>query len=116
MKSGHKREIKMKDEVKHLMRQFDSETIRTRNCIKFDLKSKLEHKLKVIDICRNMLLLGQDFFTRARLRDGSACADVFQIGWASVIEVQDSETDESIERKKKVWAEHGFNSFDVVKI
>jgi hypothetical protein len=103
-----------KEDIK-FMRQFDSCTQMNKNCIRFDSKSGLRHKLAILDWCKMLLKEGQDFFTRARLKENDACADLFILQNRQIIEFVDSESMESIERKRKLWTERHFN-FDFVRV
>lgn len=97
------------------MRMFDYTTKVNKNVIRFDSQSGIEHKLAILDKCRQLLIDGEDFFTRARLQDNEACADLYILSNNLVLEFQFAETEESIERKRKIWSEKRFN-FDVVKV
>jgi len=103
-----------KEDVK-FMRQFDSCTQMNMNCIRFDSKSGLKHKLAILDYCKMLLKDGQDFFTRARLKENEACADLFIFHNRQIIEFVDSESENSIEHKRKLWTERHFN-FDIVRV
>ena len=100
---------RLSNEMRGQIRQFDSCTQQNKNCIRFDSKSGLNHKLKIIHYCEMLLKDGADFFTRARLKENEACADVYVIPVNQVVEFRDSESDESIERKRKLWESRHFN-------
>lgn len=101
--------IRLSDAVRKQVRQFDSCTQQNVNCIRFDTKSGLKHKLAVLGECRSLLINGTDFFTRARLKENNACADLYSIPENLIVEFADSESEESIDRKKKLWESRGFN-------
>ena len=94
---------------------FDYETRRNKGQIRFDPKSKDMHMKAVIDTCWNLSKQGHEFFTRARHAKSGTCADIVDIPWHTIIEVQDSEKDASIERKRKFWEGEGF-SFEVIRV
>lgn len=97
------------------MKMFDYTTKVNKNCIRFDNQSGIEHKLAILDKCRQLLIDREDFFTRARLQDNEACADLFLFSNNMILEFQFAETEESIERKRKMWTDRRFN-FEVVKV
>lgn len=101
--------MKMRDEVRMQVRQFDSCTRNNLNNIRFDVKSGYDHRMKVIEICQDMMERDYDFFTRARLKENELVADIFCIPLGLIIEVQISEPTENIMRKKKMWEARGFN-------
>jgi hypothetical protein len=100
---------RLTDEVRKQVRQFDSCTQMNKNCIRFDTKSDMAHREVVNHICMDLMRKGKDFFTRARLKENELVADIYSIPDNTIIEVQCSESDESILRKKTMWEERGFN-------
>jgi hypothetical protein len=98
------------------IRMFDSFTQNNKNTIRFDSDSGMKHRKMVNKICMEIMESGELFFSRARLKDYSLCADIYNITTNTVIEVQESESDENIERKRKEWLANGFKNFEVIKL
>lgn len=98
-----------------IRRKFDWATIRDRNCIKFDERSGKAHRLAVLDYCRDLILQDIAFFTRARMKakttgfphTNQLCCDILIPDLRIVIEVVDSESEKSIERKREIWKKEG---------
>ena len=98
-----------------IRKKFDWNTVKDRNCIKFDEKSGLKHKKAVMDYCWELLQEGEPFFTKARMKPKTTgfphtnqlCADILIPEQGVVVEVIDSESDKSIERKREIWKKEG---------
>jgi hypothetical protein len=73
-----------------------------RNCIRLNSGSTWEHELAKIYECRRLLREGKEFITEAVFEDGRR-ADIVVLDDAEVIEIQHSESDESIEEKRKAY-------------
>lgn len=101
--------------IKAQLNQFDFESIRCKNSIRFDIKSGDKHREKLVELCMADFRAGNQFLTRARLRDNAAVADYYSVPYNLVIEIQHSESDESIAEKKILWESRGFN-FQEIKI
>jgi hypothetical protein len=96
------------------IRKFDYESKRNEGQIRFDRKSGFAHKKQIIDICTGFLLAGKQFYTRARHQRSGKVADIYDPEWNAIIEVMDSESEESIQEKEKFWRSEGFN-FEVIR-
>lgn len=97
------------------IQKFDFETQRNEGQIRFDRKSGLKHKMMLIQMCKDFIERQKPFFTRARHKESDMVADFYDIEWNEVVEIQDSEADESIARKKAFWTAQNYG-FRVVKL
>jgi hypothetical protein len=100
--------------IKKQISKFDFETIRNEGQIRFDRKSGQWHKDKLIDLCQDAMKNGNQFFTRARHYKSGKVADFYNVPFNTVIEIADSESDESLRDKQVFWEKEGFN-FNIIK-
>jgi len=85
------------------------------NCIRYDSRSKEEHRKLVHALCNEAFFTEHNFLTRARLdiptespfSKDRLVADFVDLATGEVIEVAVSEGKESLERKRKIYEKYG---------
>lgn len=74
------------------------------NCIRLNITNSYSHEMKKVDICMEMLKRGQQFLVEAEFeRPFKKRADLVCLDTGTVYEIQGSESNESIEEKKKTY-------------
>jgi len=99
------------------LKKFDIGSRLNMDVIRFDPNSGIEHREQILRLAQEAIENGEHFLTRARLDNGylkdALVADFYNIDWNTVYEVIDTEPDESIERKARIWRSQGFY-FEVI--
>lgn len=97
------------------LRFFDSVTRRRIGHIVFDPSSKMPHREAVIDLCKEAMRKGHPFVTYARLSETRfrrwevKVADFIDLEENLVVEIADTESDKSLEKKRLFWEDLGFD-------
>ena len=69
------------------------------NCIRINTNNSLEHEMEKLKICYNLKKEGRDFLTEAVFENKKGIADIVDLVLGIIIEVQHTESDESIKNK-----------------
>ena len=72
-----------------------------RGCIRLNAGSTWEHELAKIYKCRELLRQGKDFITEAEFEGGQGRADIVCLDEGVVYEIVQTESEESIQDKRK---------------
>lgn len=91
--------VELKNDVANLVRLGN----RKINEIRYSSGEGLKHIKAKKDLCESLKREGKDFITEAVLKNGKGVVDVLVLDDALAVEIVDSECDESIECKKKVY-------------
>jgi hypothetical protein len=74
------------------------------NCIRINVANTYDHEKRKFDECWKLALAGKSFITEGELENPfKKRVDICSLDDAVIIEVQKSETDESIEEKRKTY-------------
>ena len=104
------------DIVKRQLKLFDWASRQHRNSVIFDTASGKAHRLAIMDFCKDCIKNEVTFYTRMRLmhtpfHKDQLIADIYLPESNAIIEFIDSETNASIERKRRIWTKLGFTFF-----
>lgn len=85
-----------------------------RNAIRLNSNNTWEHESKKIEICWRLIREKKQFYTEAIVDSGNRIFDILDIDDNLAIEVKHTESDESIEEKRKTALSLGLD-FEVVE-
>lgn len=92
-------------------KKFDYYSNQHIDCIRFQKATGDKHRQKLLELCQEAMSNGHHFITEARLKStddvGKLVADFVDLYDGDVVEIQDSESDESIQRKKQIYEGYG---------
>lgn len=91
---------RQRNNVARLIRQSN----RNKNVLRWSINETDAHIQAKLDVCKFLKKLGHEFYTEAIFADGSGRADVIDADAGIIIEVLESESKESIDKKIKKYA------------
>lgn len=98
------------------IKKFDYYSGQHIDCIRFDHASGENHRKKLLELCNEAMSNGHHFLTEARLRtedDTGLVADFVDLFDGDVVEILDSETDSSFQKKKAIYESLGINCIGI---
>lgn len=98
---------------------FDYDSLTHINVVRFDPNSALVHKRAILRLAEKAMENHERFITLVKLNRPTFAepmvADFYNIDWNLIIEVANSEKEESIRKKRKIWEKLGFH-FDSIRV
>lgn len=92
-------------------KRFDYYSNQHIDCIRFQRATGEKHRKKLLALCEEAMANGHHFITEARLMTTNdfekLVADFVDLYDGDVVEIQDTESDESIQRKKAIYEKYG---------
>lgn len=93
------------------LKKFDYSSQQHIDCIRFSKATGDKHRAMLLRLCNEAMENGHRFLTEARLSSTSdfdkLVADFVDLYDGDVVEIVDTESDKSIERKKQIYERYG---------